>query len=124
MNYIFKYAVIESNMITAATNIIFSNELEHSILERGFLDPVLLINDGNGLYCDTEGHKRIAIAKKHNLFIPAIVKDFINNFEGFELNSEKDIEKFFNSLPNISKAPIQPSKPKKPIPKIVKAKIR
>lgn len=76
----------------------FFSELESSILEKGFINPIL-VNAGycpklwhrklpaemkadpsKILVCCKWGGSRLYIAQKHNLSVPCLISDFINRF--------------------------------------------
>jgi hypothetical protein len=97
----------------------FFNNLEKSILEKGILNPVLLtsglpqfrniehmapeqqkIPAKDMLVCELLGGSRIYVAKKLNMFVPAIICDFTGAFQNYpQLFTEVDIRSYFNNPP-------------------------
>lgn len=96
----------------------FYTELEKSILEKGFINPIMINagfcppidhrklpnamkkNPSEILVCCKWGGSRLYIAQKHNLEIPCLVSDFIDRFDEPNLTLE-DVRKLLISVREI-----------------------
>jgi len=97
----------------------FYNNLEKSILEEGFRNPILIsvgwvvhnnikklpINmqedHSKIICCDRLGGSRLWVAQKHKMDIPCIASDFVGSIEGELLTTEDDINGKFIDKPKI-----------------------
>lgn len=107
----------------------FYEKLEKSLLEKGFLNPILIVagwshdidskihqdfirntlpdrmkEDDKILMCDRNGGSRLYFAQKHNLKVPCIVSDYIGRFSDCkELKSSTDIRECYTYPPKYIK---------------------
>ena len=79
----------------------FYENLEKSVLEEGFRNPIFCNSIEQGTFCKY-GTSRLWIAKKHGLSIPAVIADFDGRWRDLEkLSGKDDIKAKFADLPQI-----------------------
>lgn len=79
----------------------FYEKLEESVLSEGFRDPIFCIAISQGTYCKY-GTSRLWIAKTHDLYIPAIIADYVGAWPQLKsLSGEADIKDQFTTPPSI-----------------------
>jgi hypothetical protein len=79
----------------------FFDELEKSILENGFQNPIPVLAI-KGRVKARDGNSRLWVAQKHNIAIPCIIEDHSNMYSDFELlKFKKDIRSKYKNKPAI-----------------------
>jgi hypothetical protein len=79
----------------------FYENLEKSIEEEGFRNPIFCNSIEFGTFCKY-GTSRLWIAKKKNLDIPCIIADFVEQWKSLELlQNKEDVENKFQDMPQV-----------------------